>query len=324
MSILVTGAAGFIGSHVVDHFLAAGDAVVGIDNFDRFYDQTAKERNLVGARGHDHFTQITGDIRDPAALARVPDGVETVIHLAARAGVRPSIKDPVLYQSVNVEGTVRILELMKSRGARNLLFASSSSVYGANRKVPFSEDDLVEHPISPYAATKRSGELLCHTYHHLFGISVVALRFFTVYGPRQRPDLAIHKFARLIRAGRPIPMYGDGRTERDYTFVSDILCGIQGARRFVEAAGDPVFEIVNLGHNRTVSLADMIRTLGREMGVQPLVQRLPPQPGDVPLTYADVAKAERLFGYRPVTEFRDGIRSFLTWLEGLQGRAAVA
>jgi len=312
--ILVTGAAGFIGSHVVDALLADGHDVVGLDVYDDFYDPALKVRNLAGARASGSFTEVQGDIRDPEALDRIPSGIGTVVHLAARAGVRPSIHDPALYTSVNVGGTVSLLEWMRARRVPRLLFASSSSVYGDSRTVPFSEEAPVDEPISPYAATKRAAELLTHTYHHLFDLSVVALRFFTVYGPRQRPDLAIHKFARLIRDGEPIPMYGDGSTERDYTYVTDILQGVRGALGLV-GSGAPVFEIVNLGESRTVSLSEMIRVLGEEMGTEPVVERLPLQQGDVQRTFADTTKATRLLGYRPSVDFREGIRAFLEWFD---------
>jgi len=312
MSILVTGAAGFIGSHLVERLLTDGEEVVGLDCFDDFYDPAAKERNLAAARDHVAFHEARIDLRNPEALRGLPKSVDTVVHLAARAGVRPSIEQPELYTSVNVAGTVTLLEWMRERGIRDLVFASSSSVYGNRSQVPFSEKDPVDAPISPYAATKRSGELICHTWHHLFGMSVIALRFFTVYGPRQRPDLAIHKFARLMRDGSPIPRFGDGTTERDYTYIDDILQGVTGAIDFVRAP-EPVFEIVNLGESRTVSLHEMISTLAEEMGVQPTIRELPEQPGDVQRTFADVSKAAELFGYRPTTEFREGIRLFLEW-----------
>lgn len=317
MSILITGSAGFIGSHLVDRMLERGLEVVGLDSFDAFYDRATKEANIGRALEHGGFTQLEGDIRDATVLGRVPDSVRCVVHLAALAGVRPSIQRPEEYASVNVQGTVVLLEWMRSRGIRDLLFASSSSVYGNNEKVPFAETDPVDFPISPYAATKRSGELICHTYHHLFGLSVLALRFFTVYGPRQRPDLAIHKFARLLQAGRAIPRYGDGSTERDYTYIDDILHGLEGALAAVGGA-DPAFEIVNLGGSATVRLSDMIRILGEEMGVRPEIEPLPLQPGDVQRTYADVAKARALLGYEPSTDFRAGIRSFVRWLEATE------
>ncbi len=314
MSVLVTGAAGFIGSHLVERLLADGEEVVGLDCFDDFYDPSVKERNLERARRHDAFTEARLELRDPDALRTLPGSVDAVVHLAARAGVRPSIEDPELYTSVNLGGTVALLEWMRTRGIRNLVFASSSSVYGNRAEVPFSERDPVDRPISPYAATKRAGELLCHTWHHLFGMSIVALRFFTVYGPRQRPDLAIHKFARLLRDHEPIPRFGDGSTERDYTYIDDILEGVTGALRYVRAPS-PVYEIVNLGESRTVSLREMIGTLSEEMGIEPTIRELPEQPGDVPRTFADVSRARELFGYRPTTEFREGIRRFLDWFD---------
>jgi UDP-glucuronate 4-epimerase len=312
MSVLVTGAAGFIGSHLVERLLSDGEEVVGLDCFDDFYDPSAKERNLAAARAHVSFTEARIDLRDGEALKALPDSVDAVVHLAARAGVRPSIEDPALYTSVNLDGTVSLLEWMRSRRIRDLIFASSSSVYGNRSQVPFSERDPVDRPISPYAATKRAGELLCHTWHHLFGMSIVALRFFTVYGPRQRPDLAIHKFASLLRDGMPIPRFGDGSTERDYTYIADILQGVTGALAFVRSP-EPAYEIVNLGESRTVSLQEMIETLAGEMGVEPRIRELPEQPGDVRRTFADVSRARELFGYRPTTEFREGIRRFLEW-----------
>lgn len=319
--ILVTGSAGFIGSHVVDALLADGHDVVGIDVYDDFYDPALKVRNLAAARTSGAFMEVRGDIRDPEALKRLPSGIDTVVHLAARAGVRPSIQDPALYASVNIGGTVSLLEWMRERRVPRMLFASSSSVYGDGGTIPFTEEASVDEPISPYAATKRAAELLTHTYHHLFDLSVVALRFFTVYGPRQRPDLAIHKFARLIREGKPVPMYGDGSTERDYTYVTDILQGVRGALDLV-ASSTPLFEIVNLGESRTVSLSEMIRVLGEEMGTEPVIERLPLQQGDVRRTYADTTKATRLLDYRPSVEFRDGIRSFLEWFDGMASSGA--
>lgn len=313
MAVLVTGAAGFIGSHVTDRLLAQGQDVVGLDVFDDFYDPAVKERNLAAARDYRGFTEVRGDIRDADFVDSLPD-VEAVIHLAARAGVRPSIAEPTLYTDVNVLGTSRLLTFVRKRGIRSFVFASSSSVYGNNERVPFSEEDSVDRPISPYAATKKSGELLCHAASHLDGIRSICLRFFTVYGPRQRPDLAIHKFARLMSEGRAIPVFGDGSTERDYTYIDDILDGVDGALAWVRDGGGS-YEIVNLGESRTVSLRQMIATLADVMGVEPIIERLPLQPGDVLRTHADVSKAERLFGYRPSTEFGDGVRRFIDWFE---------
>ncbi|MGD2067590.1 MAG: GDP-mannose 4,6-dehydratase [Gemmatimonadota bacterium] len=313
MSVLVTGAAGFIGSHVVDRLLRRGESVLGLDDFDPFYPRRTKLRNLSRARKSDAFRLVEGDIRDRTLLAGLPDEVDAVVHLAAKAGVRPSIEDPAGYTSVNVQGTVALLEMVREREIRPFLFASSSSVYGNNEKVPFSEDDPVDRPISPYAATKKAGELICHTYHHLYGVDVVCLRFFTAYGPRQRPDLAIHKFARLLAAGEPIPMYGDGTSRRDYTYIDDIVDGVEAALELARRGG--VYEVINLGESRTVALSEMIEVLASELGVEPRIDALPMQPGDVQRTYADVSKARRLLGYEPSSEFAVGIRRFLEWFE---------
>jgi UDP-glucuronate 4-epimerase len=315
MNVLLTGAAGFIASHLSEHLLDGGASVVGLDNFDDFYDPAIKEGNLARARAHEGFTLVRGDIRDPDVLRGLPEGIDTIVHIAARAGVRPSIADPVLYYDVNVTGTLNLMELAKERGIRRFIFASSSSVYGNNEKVPFSEDDPVDNPISPYAATKKAGELLTHAYTHLYGITCLCLRFFTVYGPRQRPDLAIHKFTRLMAAGDDIPMFGDGSSQRDYTYIEDILQGLQGAIRWVDQ-NPGVHDVVNLGESRTIGLSEMIGVLGEEMGVEPRIQRLPDQPGDVVRTYADISKARRVLGYDPKWEFRDGIRAFVKWFEG--------
>lgn len=312
MNILVTGGAGFIGSHLCERLLGEGHDVVSLDSFDDFYDPAEKESNLVRAGESSGFTSVRGDIRDADALAALPDGIDAVIHLAARAGVRPSLEQPALYTDVNVLGTVNVLEFARERGISRVLFGSSSSVYGNAERVPFSEDDRVDHPISPYAATKKACELICHSFHHLYGMGIVCLRFFTVYGPRQRPDLAIHKFARLLIAGESIPMFGDGTSERDYTYVDDILDGVTGALGYVDANPE-CFEVVNLGESRTVSLTEMIETVGAALGVTPVIERLPMQPGDVLRTYADVSKARRLFGYDPTTEFADGVARFVEW-----------
>jgi UDP-glucuronate 4-epimerase len=314
MKILVTGAAGFIGSHIVDNLLCRGDSVIGVDSFDAFYAREVKERNLEEARSHDSFRMLEGDVRDEIFLAALPPDIDAIIHLAARAGVRPSISDPVLYTDVNVMGTIRLLELARERSVGTFVFASSSSVYGNNAKVPFSEDDPVDRPISPYAATKKAGELLCHTATHLHGLATICLRFFTAYGPRQRPDLAIHKFARLLRSGERIPMFGDGTSCRDYTFIDDISDGVLAALDRT-AAHPGTHEVVNLGESRTVALKEMVATLADEMDLTPDIELLPPQPGDVERTFADVSKARSLFGYEPKTEFRVGVRAFLEWLE---------
>ena len=312
--ILLTGAAGFIGSHFTDRLLERGEEVVGLDLFDSFYDPEIKERNLDRARDHRGFSLVRGDIRDTELLRSLPDDISAVVHLAARAGVRPSIQDPALYTSVNVLGTTTLLDFARERGIKPFVFASSSSVYGNNEKVPFHEEDRVDRPISPYAATKKAGELLCHTATHLDGITTTCLRFFTVYGPRQRPDLAIHKFARLLATGEEIPMFGDGSTQRDYTYIDDILQGMEGALAFARRE-EARFEIFNLGESQTIALTEMIRVLGAEMGVEPRVRRLPMQPGDVLRTYADVSRARELLGYAPSVEFREGIRRFVSWFE---------
>lgn len=312
MKILITGGAGFIGSHLGERLLGAGHAVVALDNFDTFYDPSIKESNLARARDHHGFTEIRGDIRDPAAYARLPEEIDTVIHLAARAGVRPSIEDPDLYMDVNLRGTSLLLEFMCARGIRRLLFGSSSSVYGDAAPVPFSESDPSDRPISPYAATKRAGELIVHAHGHLFGMGALCLRFFTVYGPRQRPDLAIHKFARMMHAGESIPMFGDGTSERDYTYIDDILDGIEGALEYLNRHPG-AYEVVNLGGARTISLRDMIARVAEAMGVEPRISRMSEQAGDVRRTFADVSKAESLFGYRPSVPFPEGVRRFADW-----------
>jgi UDP-glucuronate 4-epimerase len=312
VSTLVTGAAGFIGSHLVERLLESGETVIGLDNFDTFYDPSVKERNLDRARSFDGFTEIRGDIRDEDAYDLLPDGIETVVHLAALAGVRPSIRNPRGYLDVNVNGTLLLLDWMRSQRVPRLVFGSSSSVYGNSAPVPFREDDAGDRPISPYAATKRAGELIVHAHGHLFGIDSVCLRFFTVYGPRQRPDLAIHSFSRRLVEGLPIQMYGDGTSERDYTYVDDILDGIEGAMSFV-ASKPGTYEIVNLGGARTITLRDMIIHVATALGVSPRIESVSEQAGDVRRTFADVSKAERLFGYRPSVSFEEGTRRFAEW-----------
>jgi len=311
MKVLLTGGAGFIGSHLAERLLAEGHAVVALDNFDPFYGRSIKERNLAASRDHDGFRLVEGDIRDVEALAALPD-VDTVVHLAALAGVRPSIERPSEYHDVNVNGTVALLEFARSRGIGRFIFGSSSSVYGNNEKVPFAESDAVDHPISPYAATKKAGELTCHTYHHLFEMGMVCLRFFTVYGPRQRPDLAIHKFTRLMSDGEPVPMFGDGSTRRDYTYIDDILQGVMGALRLLDEKPD-CYEVINLGESETIDLSRMIRTIADALDVEPHIERLPTQPGDVDRTYADISKARDVLGYDPQVEFEQGIAQFVAW-----------
>jgi len=322
MKALVTGAAGFIGSHLSERLLRNGWTVTGVDNFDTFYDPRVKRDNLTGCGSHPNFRLVEADIRDKAALEKaVEEGTDVIVHLAARAGVRPSIAEPVLYMDVNINGTVALLEVARERQIGRFIFASSSSVYGNNEKVPFSEEDNVDFPISPYAATKKAGELICHTYHHLYGIAINCLRFFTVYGPRQRPDLAIHKFARLIEEGKPIPVFGDGTMMRDFTYIGDILDGVMAA---IEHCTD--YQIYNLGESQPISVTDLITELENALGKKAVRKYLPPQPGDVERTYADVTKAEIQLGYKPTTDIRTGLAHFVTWLRGSrpQGRAATA
>lgn len=316
-AILVTGGAGFIGSHLTDRLLADGREVVVLDNFDPFYDEAAKLHNLRAASAHPAFRLVRGDIRDAADVETAFAGqpIDMVIHLAARAGVRPSIADPASYVSVNLGGTTTVLDACRRHGVGLFVFGSSSSVYGNNDKVPFGEDDPVDHPISPYAATKRAGELLAHTYHHLFGIKVACLRFFTVFGPRQRPDLAIRKFAGLMVAGRELPVFGDGTSGRDYTFVSDIVDGILRA-----AARTTGFHIWNLGGASPVALNDVIAKLASGLSMTPRIKRLPLQAGDVNRTWADVSRAKRELGWAPKTGFGEGMDAFLAWFAADRAR----
>jgi len=309
--ILVTGGAGFIGSHLVDSLLADGVAVTVLDNFDSFYDRRIKERNIKDHTSNPLWHLIETDLRDLAAIRdQLRGDFDAIVHLAAKAGVRPSIADPTAYQDTNVRGTQNLLEIARDRGIQQFVFASSSSVYGVNPRVPWSEDDHVLQPISPYASTKVSGELLGHVYSHLYGIRFVALRFFTVYGPRQRPDLAIHKFAKLMLEGRPVPMFGDGTTRRDYTYIDDIVTGVRSAIAYNRSR----YEVINLGNNETLSLAEMIRGLEAALGASATVQRLPEQPGDVPQTWARIDKARALLGYEPRTSYDEGLRRFVEWL----------
>lgn len=310
-TILVTGAAGFIGSHLCERLLSTGRRVVGLDCFDTFYDPAIKRRNLAECLTNGNFRLVEGDIRDAAAVESAMGGCDMVVHLAARAGVRPSIEDPLLYQDVNIRGTNIILETMRRLKLDRLVFASSSSVYGNNRKVPFSEKDNVDFPISPYAATKKAGELLCHTYHSLFKMDIMCLRFFTVYGARQRPDLAIHKFTRLIDGGQPIPVFGDGSMKRDHTYIDDIISGVMAA---IERCGG--FHIYNLGESRPVSLSDLIAAIERALGKKAIIDRQPLQPGDVDQTYADVSLARAELGYQPTTDIDTGLAQFVKWYRG--------
>ena len=310
MKIVITGAAGFIGSHLTERLLEDGCTVVGVDSFDRFYDPAVKRRNIAGPLSNPRFELVEADIRDKAAMERaIGDDTDVIVHLAARAGVRPSIAEPGLYADVNINGTVGLLEIARQRNIPRFIFASSSSVYGNNEKVPFSEEDNVDFPISPYAATKKAGELICHTYHHLYGTAITCLRFFTVYGPRQRPDLAIHKFARLIEAGTPIPVYGDGTMMRDFTYIDDIIAGVVAA---IDRCTD--YEIYNLGESQPISVKDLIAELEHALDKKAIRDYQPTQPGDVDRTYADVTKAEMHLGYKPSTDIRTGLARFVAWL----------
>jgi UDP-glucuronate 4-epimerase len=293
--------------------LGEGWNVTVVDNFDPFYDRTIKERNVEGHWGHAAYSLVEADIRDRHVLgSRLDGGYDVIVHLAAKAGVRPSIDDAVGYQEANVCGTQNMLELARRWGVRQFVFASSSSVYGVNPRVPWREDDHVLLPISPYASTKVSGELLGHVYSHLYGIRFLALRFFTVYGPRQRPDLAIHKFGRLMLGGDRVPLFGDGSARRDYTYVTDIAQGIRAAMWYDGSN----YEVINLGNNRTVSLREMVERLECVLGVKALIERMPEQLGDVPQTWADIGKAGRLLGYVPRTSFEEGMAQFAEWLRG--------
>lgn len=316
MNFLVTGGAGFIGSHVCERLLRDGHAVWAFDDLNDFYDPQLKRGNVGNLQALAlPFEFVHGDLTDPDALGELfaTTRFDQVIHLAARAGVRPSLEAPALYQRVNVEGTVNLLEAARRAGVRKFILASSSSVYGINSKVPFAETDAIFSAISPYAASKLACEALGHVYHHLYGLDVVMLRFFTVYGPRQRPDLAIHKFARLIRASRPIPVFGDGSTARDYTYISDILDGIIACTR--QEFG---YEIFNLGESQTVKLHRLIELLENALGQKAKIERHPLQPGDVPLTCADISKARQRLGYQPRVAIEAGIPLFVKWFEDSQ------
>lgn len=309
-TVLVTGNAGFIGSHLVERLLDLGHSVVGFDNFDPFYDPAIKRRNLAVAQAHPRFEFIEGDLRRREQVDALFAGrrIDRVFHGAARAGVRPSLKDPLLYEEVNVRGTLHLLEASVRHGVANFVFASSSSVYGEQKKVPFAETDPVDGPISPYAATKKAGELMCYTYHHLYRLPVTCLRFFTVYGPRQRPEMAIHAFTRAIERGEPLVLYGDGSARRDFTYIDDIIAGVLAALERPHR-----YEIFNLGESETIEVRELIRRLERVMGKKAIVDERPAEPGDVPVTYADVAKARAMLGYAPSTSIDAGLDRFVAW-----------
>ncbi|MCI0490213.1 MAG: GDP-mannose 4,6-dehydratase [Blastocatellia bacterium] len=313
-NILITGGAGFIGSHLVERVLSDGGARVTIvDNFDDFYASAIKRANIAHHLDQADFEMVEADIADWQAMEELfaRSGFDAVVHLAARAGVRPSLERPLLYEESNVRGTYTLLEAARRHSVPRFIFGSSSSVYGINSRVPFSEDDPVSQAISPYAATKIAGEAACHVYSHLYDMRVVCLRFFTVYGARQRPDLAIHKFARLISEGRPLPLFGDGSTRRDYTYIDDIISGVAAAMDYDQSR----FEIINLGGSETTELGRLVELLERALDRRAIIEHHPPQPGDVPVTYADVSKARRLLGYEPGTDIEEGINRFVEWFK---------
>jgi len=313
MRVLITGGAGFIAYHLAAALLRRRDDVVLLDNFNSFYDPEIKHRNVRDLQAQGPVRLYTCDILDRQHLREVFEETkpETIVHLAAWAGVRPSLEKPELYSSVNVTGTVHLLEMAKIFSTRCFIFGSSSSVYGGNTKVPFSEDDPVDRPVSPYAATKKAGELLCHTYAHNYSMHITCLRFFTVYGPRQRPEMAIHKFAQLMRDGKEIPIFGKGDSRRDYTYVEDIVAGILGS---IEA--NRPFEILNLGESQTTTLLELVEQLQEALGLRANLRFLPNQAGDMEITYADISRARRLIGYNPQTPIREGIRLFAEWFKG--------
>ncbi len=314
--VLLTGGAGFIGSHLSEALLRRGLQLSVIDNLDDFYSPAAKRANLEEVRKVGNFCFRELDLCDFEALRQAVSKLrpDTIIHLAARAGVRPSIENPELYERVNVAGTVNLLESARQLGVERFIFGSSSSVYGVTNRVPFVEDDPCLRPISPYAATKLAGEFFCHTYAYLYGLSTVCLRFFTVYGPRQRPDLAIRKFATLMEAGKPIPVFGDGSMGRDYTFVDDTVAGVLAALDYQFPPGETPFDIFNLGNSHPVSLNELIATLERVTGRTAIRDQKELQPGDVPITWASTDKAARILGYRPATPLADGLEKFVRWL----------
>lgn len=308
--ILVTGGAGFIGSHLIDRLLNNGDNVVNVDNFDPYYDRSIKEKNIEAHLDYDNYRLIETDIRNLKSLEdEITENIDVIVHLAARAGVRPSIEDPGGYQDVNVMGAQNMLEFARKKGVKQFIFASSSSVYGTNENVPWSEDDYVLKPISPYASTKVSGELMGHVYSEIYDIRFLGLRFFTVYGPRQRPDLAIHKFLRLMNQGKQITLYGDGSSRRDYTYIDDIIDGIISAINYK----DSMYEIINLGNNQTVELLELVETIEDVAGIEPDKTHGPEIPGDVIQTWADISKARKLLGYSPNFDLERGLKKFSDW-----------
>ena len=311
-SILITGGAGFIGSHLVDNLLAEGGWQVSVlDNFNSFYSPEIKRANIAAHLENPHFSLYENDFCNAEILRKIfaENRFEAIVHLGAWAGVRPSLLNPKLYAQVNIDGTLNLLDAAREVGVKQFVFGSSSSVYGINSKIPFAEDANVSRPISPYAATKAAGELLCHTFSHLYDIRTICLRFFTVYGARQRPDLAIHKFAKLISQGKPIQMFGDGTTRRDYTYVDDIIQGVRAAIDYDKSN----YEIINLGESQTIELKELIELIEKSLGKKALIERQEMQPGDVPLTFADISKARELLNYNPTTKIGQGIPKFVEW-----------
>lgn len=320
MRILITGGAGFIGSHLSEELIKKGHEVIAIDNFNDYYDPKLKEKNymLVQQTAKDYgcfYFLYKGDIRDKDLVNKVFDEnhIDCVISLAANAGVRPSIEDPLYYMDVNLMGLANLLEASRYHNIRSFVFISSSSVYGNNKKVPFSEKDAVDNPISPYAATKKAGELLCHTYHALFNMNIVCLRYFTVYGPRQRPDLAINKFTKLIMEDKPIPMFGDGTTARDYTYITDIINGTVKALNYVLQKNKHIFDVFNLGGSHPISLKDLIDIIGNTLEKKPQIEKLPMQPGDVNITFSDYSHAKDILEYTPKVKIEEGVKNFVKW-----------
>jgi UDP-glucuronate 4-epimerase len=309
--VLVTGSAGFIGSHLAERLVRLGYQVIGLDNFDDYYSPAIKWNNISGLNTIDNFKLEQGDIRDESLLNRIfkTNDIDALVHLAARAGVRPSMKQPILYQDVNIKGTINLLEVSRTYGVKKFVFASSSSVYGLNNEVPFRENDKIDSPSSPYASSKAAAELFCHSYNHLYGLPITVLRFFTVYGPRQRPEMAIHLFTRMIDSGEEVSVFGDGTSKRDYTYIDDIVSGILPAL----TSQDKGVEIFNLGNSHPIALEYLIHLLEEALGKRARIKKMPMQPGDVPITFAEISKAKTYLGYQPKVTIEEGISLFVKW-----------